>query len=73
MNKKYPPTKDGEWIQPIRKGYKIKCCDCGLIHRLNFRVKNGHIQFQAFRDNRATGQVRRYKNQHSRGSNKNGQ
>jgi len=44
-----------EWVQPIRKGYLMECCDCGLIHRLNFRlVRKGNgtkIQFQAFREN----------------------
>lgn len=40
----------GEWVQPKRRGYKMECCDCGLIHRMNFRIKDRHIQFQAFRD-----------------------
>lgn len=32
-----------------------RCCDCGLIHRHNFRVRaNGAIQFQTFRDPKAT-------------------
>jgi len=44
----------GEWIQPRRKNYYVGCCDCGLIHRVNFRLikdklKRGTIQFQAFR------------------------
>lgn len=48
--------KDGwtEWIQPVRKGYKMGCCDCGLVHLLDFRLvkrKDGHgyIQFRASR------------------------
>ena len=49
------PVQDGEWVQPKRRGYLLQCCDCGLIHRLNFRLvksKDGGrcwIQFQAFR------------------------
>jgi hypothetical protein len=36
------------------RGYKMKCCECGLVHRINFRVgvdKNGkeRVQFQVFR------------------------
>lgn len=59
-------AQDGEWITPKRRGYRLQCCDCGLRHRLNFRLvrtlNGGHsIQFQAFRDNRATAQVRRHK------------
>ncbi len=56
---KYPRPKDGEWIQPVRKGYRMACCDCGLVHTLNFRIHKGRIQFQAERNNRSTGQMRR--------------
>lgn len=42
---------DGDWIEPKpQKGHKMKCCDCGLIHTINFRVENGKVQFQAFRE-----------------------
>ena len=58
---KYTNPEEGEWVQPVIEGYKLKCCDCGLVHTLNFRIEDGHIQFQAFRDNRSTGQVRRYR------------
>ena len=57
----YENTEDGEWIQPVTEGYKISCCDCGLVHKLDFRIsEEGKIQFRASRDNRATGQRRRY-------------
>lgn len=58
MNKgvKYVQAFDGEWIFPRRRGYLMKCCDCGLKHRMNFvLVKHGQghrIAFQAFRINR---------------------
>ena len=61
---KYDEPKEGEWIKPKRKGYKMACCDCGLVHRLDFKITKygkGHkIWFRAFRDNRSTGQIRRY-------------
>lgn len=57
--RKYPSVKAGQWVQPVRKGYKMACCDCGLVHVLNFRIRKGRVQLQAFRDNRATGQLRR--------------
>lgn len=62
---RYHEPKAGEWVQPRRKGYKLACCDCGLVHRLDFRIvqyaKNQRkIQFRVFRDNRATGQMRRW-------------
>lgn len=25
-----------EWIAPIDKGYLMKCCDCGLVHEVEF-------------------------------------
>lgn len=62
---RYKKVQAGEWVQPIRKGYKMRCCDCGLVHRLNFRlVKHGlghKIQFNADRDERATAAIRRTK------------
>jgi hypothetical protein len=60
----YHRVRDNEWVQPIRRGYKMMCCDCGLVHTLNFRlVKYGggktKIQFQADRNERATALSRR--------------
>lgn len=33
-------TDDGwsDLILPMMKGYRMACCDCGLIHELNFEV-----------------------------------
>jgi hypothetical protein len=62
---KFTQVHDGEWVQPIRKGYKMCCCDCGLVHTLDFRiVSNGrgnYIQFRASRNNRSTALSRRAK------------
>ena len=57
---RYKAAKDGEWIQPVRNGYLMACCDCGLVHEINFRVKKRKIQFQATRDNRKTAAKRRH-------------
>jgi hypothetical protein len=27
-----------DWIQPKHDGYLMKCCGCGLVHELQFRV-----------------------------------
>lgn len=56
---RYTTPNEGEWVQPKRKGYKLRCCDCGLVHTLDFRIKNKRIQFRAFRNYRATGATRR--------------
>lgn len=33
------PDEDGwsEWVHPL-PGYLMQCCDCGLIHRLEFAI-----------------------------------
>lgn len=60
---KYQTHQDGEVIFPKMKGYRLKCCDCSLIHRIDFRIsKKGSkmiLSFRAFRDNRATSASRR--------------
>lgn len=62
---KYHPQKNGEWVQPVPRGYKMACCDCGLVHVIDFRVikyangKRTKVQFRAFRDNRSTAAKRR--------------
>lgn len=32
--------KDGwcDWASPIMDGYKLGCCDCGLVHDMQFAV-----------------------------------
>jgi len=62
---KYIYPEEGEWVKPIMKGYKMMCCDCGLVHKLDFKVirwGRGHkVLFRAYRDNRATALARRYR------------
>lgn len=40
---------DGVWYR--MKGYThTECCDCALVHREEFRVVDGHIEWRAKRD-----------------------
>lgn len=59
---KHQEGKDGftRWIKPNMEKYKMACCDCGLVHILQFKVESSHIIFRAKRDERATGQKRRW-------------
>lgn len=45
------------------KGYRMMCCDCGLVHEIDFFVikwGRGHkVKFIARRNNRATAAARR--------------
>lgn len=53
--KHFVTVQAGEWVQPTPRGYLMRCCDCNLVHRFNFRIikyakgKRCKIQFQAFR------------------------
>ena len=60
---------DGEWVTPTRK-HKMACCDCGLVHNMEFRIAmieilNGRkfnkpaVQFRASRNERSTAGRRR--------------
>lgn len=61
----FKKVQSGEWVQPKRRGYKMCCCDCGLVHILNFRLvkwrRGTKIQFQAFRNERSTALSRRHR------------
>lgn len=60
------------WVQPVRRGYKLACCDCGLVHSMRFRlVKNPRgrglkIQFRARRNERSTALMRRWRKRKKR-------
>ena len=56
----YYHVSNGEWITVAKRGYKEQCCDCGLVHKLNFKIlESGEISIQTTRDERATAAVRR--------------
>lgn len=65
---RYETVRDGDLVQPKMKGYKMACCDCGLVHEIKFRIvskKTGKVvngfkvQFNADRHPRATAAIRR--------------
>lgn len=61
--RRFRQQRDGEWIEPMA-GYRMCCCDCGLVHELEFRLVRGKIQFRAWRRQRDTARERgkgRYK------------
>ena len=49
----------GEWTRPRMRNFREQCCDCGLIHRLDFRIVDGQIEFRTRRDDRAAAAARR--------------
>lgn len=38
MSKPYVVAFDGEKVVPQMNGYKLCCCDCGLVHTIDFEV-----------------------------------
>lgn len=57
---KYAQVYDAEWFEPKpQAGHKMRCCECGLIHRMDFRVRGGKVQIRAVRDKRATAAFRK--------------
>ncbi len=58
---KYEQIYDGDWNRFVWRGAFIACCDCGLVHRVNTRVRNGCLELQHFREARRTAAKRRRK------------
>lgn len=27
-----------DWVRPLMAGYRMACCDCGLVHDMQFQV-----------------------------------
>lgn len=27
-----------DWVEPVMKGYLMQCCDCGLVHEMEFNI-----------------------------------
>lgn len=53
----YQNVESEKWIKPKMNGYKMECCDCGLIHEIDFRVvkiierhENGENTFELVED-----------------------
>lgn len=38
--KKMVAREDGwcDWSMPVMDGYRMACCDCGLVHTMQFKV-----------------------------------
>lgn len=47
-----------DWVHPM-PNYRMACCDCGLVHNLEFRIDGlNQLNFRARRNVRATAAVR---------------
>lgn len=55
-----------EWISPRRHDFRFMCCQCGMVHSMDFRIqklrkggRNREIQFRCFLAPRSTALARR--------------
>ena len=55
---KYPvlqTAESGQWFRVRRKRQILGCCDCGLVHSVDFPVtKAGRLKMRAYRLDRVT-------------------
>lgn len=76
--KKIEAQSDGwsDWELPEMNGYRMACCDCGLVHDIDFKVVKAtpdgsggfncedvegyRVLMRARRNNRSTAQIRRH-------------
>jgi hypothetical protein len=63
MGTKYVTMDQGVWHEMYHRGQKLSCCDCNLVHELDFRVKRQGTRNRLFmkvkRHERATAAKRR--------------
>lgn len=46
------------WIRPSPRGVYVVCCDCGLTHRFQFRIRSGRVEMRCRRAERQTTEER---------------
>ena len=63
---RYYHVTDGEWHRPTLRGHRSQCCACGLVHRIDFRIRGKRVELRVYVDYRATAQVRRWRKVHEK-------
>lgn len=61
--RRYFQVEEGEWTEARKNGDLVQCCDCGLVHRIDYRIKTtgrgDEIEVRFRRDDRATKGIRK--------------
>lgn len=59
----YEQIEDGRWYPTNLRNQREQCCDCGLVHIIDYRVKKigrrNELEFRVKRDDRATDRIRK--------------
>jgi hypothetical protein len=63
MSESYPVAFEGEDIRVDWKNGELHlaCCDCNLVHIFRFKVVGNILTIRAWRHNRKTAALRRYR------------
>lgn len=51
--------EDDEWYRPDMKNAREMCCDCGLVHDVDYRVRRGRVEIRARQNPQSTANARR--------------
>lgn len=52
-------VRDGDWVVPSpQQGFLWGCCDCGLMHSVDFRIEDGQVEMRVYRDEAQTRTLR---------------
>jgi len=44
---KYQQVHDGDWnVYTTKNNYEVKCCNCGLTHKLKFDIVGNEVWLQ---------------------------
>ena len=46
MTDRYETLRDGKWVDTPARRYRIGCCDCGLVHDVEFRINPHKYSFK---------------------------
>lgn len=47
------------WEKPVHEGYRLACCGCGLVHNVDFRIRQRMVELKFQINRRATAAMRR--------------
>ena len=56
---RYRQVEEGEWLPVKKRGEKVMCCGCGLVHVHDFRIVDDRIEERSVIDLRATAAARK--------------
>lgn len=58
---KYEEVRHNEWTELGWKRQDLICCDCLLIHEIDFKIKDGKLFARFRRNEKSTTQLRKHK------------